>query len=589
MREELKSIREQMKKHSIDYYIIPTDDFHLSEYVADYFKSRKFISGFTGSSGTLIISKDFAGLWTDSRYFLQAQEQLNNSGITLKKYLSTEETSYPYYLSKNLPPKSTVGFDARCMASDKALQIKKITDKIGGKIVDIDIVDEIWTSRPKLPKEKVYTLDESITGESTKSKIKYIRNILKEKRCTCHIITSLDEIAYLLNMRGSDIPYNPVFLSFLLISDKSVALYIDSFKLDASTQKYLGENNINIKDYDEIYKDIQNLKNESILIDKSATNYCIYSKIPESCKIFNANNPTILKKSIKNSAELKNMIYYHKVDGVSMIRWIYWLKKNVGKEHITEISCDEKMQEFRNQGEGYKGLSFNTIAGYMEHGAIVHYSADSKSDKALTNKGILLFDSGGQYLGATTDITRTIALGEVTEQMKKDFTIVLKGHLALSNAKFPYLTTGTNLDTFARKPLWENGLDYGHGTGHGVGCFLCVHEGPQRIAKSCSPVVIEEGMVISNEPGVYRKDEYGIRIENLIYCKEDYTNEMGRFMKFVDLTLVPIDLDLVDKNLMTKEEITMLNNYHKRVYDEISPMIKDDEVLKFLQNSTRKI
>lgn len=590
MKKELENLRNEMEKNNIDYYLITTDDFHQSEYVADYFKSREYVSGFTGSAGTLLVSKDYAYLWTDSRYFIQAEEQLKGTGIELKKFFGTFESTYIYFLEKNIINGNIIGFDARCISTNDGLKIQEIVDNVDGKIIDIDLIDKIRNDRPALPREKVFVLNEEITGEKTSEKINFLQEKMKNYRANYHIISSLDEIAYLLNMRGNDIPYNPVFLSYVMVTKNNVNLYIDSKKLDENTKKYLEKNNITIKPYDDIYKDTSKIEDDvSILIDKKRLNYSLYLKIPANVQKIIKDNPLILKKAIKNKTELKNMIHYHKVDGASMVKFIHWLKKNIDKEKITEISADKKMQEFRSQGEGYMGLSFDTISGFKEHGAIVHYSANENSDKMLEKGSILLFDSGGQYMGATTDITRTIAIGKPTDKMKRDFTLVLKAHINLAKTFFPYGMTGSNLDSICKKPLWENHLDYGHGTGHGVGAFLCVHEGPQSISFHSNSTILEEGMIISNEPGLYREGKYGIRIENLIYVKDDIENEFGKFMRFENLTLVPIDLDLVDKSLMTSDEISYLNEYHKKVYEEISPFIEDKEVLDFLKKSTRII
>lgn len=590
MKKELELLRKEMKNNDIDYYVITTSDFHQSEYGSDYFKSREYISGFTGSFGTLVISQDFAGLWTDSRYFLQAEDQLKNSGIELKKYLGTLETHYLTFIKNNIKKNQVIGFDARCISTSDGLKIGEIIENIEGKIIDIDLVDNIWKDRPSLPQDKIFILDEKITGESTKEKIKFLREKMNEYHASYHIISSLDEIAYLLNLRGNDVLYTPVFLSYVFVSQTEIILYINSAKLDENVKTYLRENSIIVKDYNDIYQDITKFEeNTSVLLDKNKINYSLYLKIPACTKIIEKNNPLILKKAIKNKTELEKMIHYHKIDGASMVKFIYWLKKNIGKEKITEISADKKMQEYRMKGEGFVDLSFETISGYAEHGAIVHYSADENSDKELKNENMLLFDSGAQYLGATTDITRTISLGNPTDEMKRDFTIVLKGHINLAKAVFPYGMTGTNLDTLCKKPMWENHLNFGHGTGHGVGAFLCVHEGPHSISPHMNSTILEEGMVVSNEPGLYRSSKYGIRIENLIYVTKDIENEFGKFMKFKDLTLVPIDLDLIDKSLMTEDEIEYLNMYHKRVYDEISPLIDDEEVKEFLREATKSI
>lgn len=589
MKKELEELRQLMKLNNADFYIIATDDFHQSEYVADYFKARAFISGFTGSAGTLVVTRDFAGLWTDSRYFLQAEQQLSGSGIELMKDMGSYESSYKAFIEKIVKSGQIVAFDARTLSAANALEIQKKAKAKGAQIKNMDLVAKIWVNRPGLPEDPVYVLDESITGESTASKLSYIRKQMEEKSADIHVISALDEIAYILNMRGTDITYNPVFLSYLVIGKDFAELYIDRGKLSPSVKEYLKAQNIELRNYFDIDVDLKAVhENAHVLFDSSKLNYNLYLKINPLAVKIDSKNPAELKKACKNDVELKKTKYYHKIDGVAMIKFIKWLFDNYKTIEITELDVEQKLEEIRSHGEGYKDLSFATIAGFAGHGAIVHYKADEKSSALLKEGNVLLLDSGAQYLGATTDITRTMALGEVPYEIKRDFTLVLKAHLGLARAKFPDYVTGTNLDSLAKIHLWKEGADYGHGTGHGVGAFLSVHEGPERIVSSYNNVRLRAGMIISNEPGIYVAGKYGIRTENLVYVKDYKTTEFGKFFEFENLTLVPIDLNLTDESMLTSEEKAQLNAYHRRVYDEISPLL-DEEHRAFLKNLTRQI
>ncbi|MGP1410701.1 MAG: aminopeptidase P family N-terminal domain-containing protein [Peptoanaerobacter stomatis] len=591
----LKQIQESMKKNNVHYYIIPTNDYHQSEYVADFFKLREFVSGFNGSAGTLVIEQERAGLWTDSRYFLQAETQLPKE-ITLHKLGSDESSDFPAYIAENIKAGQAIGFDAKCISTSLGKHLLGIAEKKNSKILlDVYFADELWKERQTLPKNTAYFLNDDITGENISSKIKYITDVMKEHKCNYTALTKLDDIAYLLNMRGTDVTYNPVFYSYVSIefredfNNYTVKLYIDDEKLQEDTKKYLSENNIQILPYENIYDDIKFIKNRNILLDESALNFMLYTNIDDTNSIVDILSPITSKKAVKNDTELKNSIYYHKIDAVAVIKLIHYVKTNIKKIDMSEISVSDKLEEFRRQCDKCVDLSFDTISGYKDHGAIVHYSATGETNYKLEPKSILLLDSGAQYLGATTDITRSISLGTPTDTEKFDFTTVLKGHLALSNAVFPENTTGSQLDTIAKEPIWRENLNFFHGTGHGVGAFLNVHEGPMRISGAYNNVGFKRGMVVSNEPGLYRAGHHGIRIENLVYTEFDKETEFGKFLKFIDLTLVPIDLDLVDVDLLNSQEKLWLNNYHKRVFDEISPLIEDKELKEFLKQQTRQI
>lgn len=587
----INQIQEQMKNDNVNYYIIPTEDDHLSEYVADYFGLRSFVSGFTGSAGTLVIEQDKAGLWTDSRYFLQAEEQLPDE-IKLQKMVQGQ-SSYIDYIEKNIKSGSKIAFNARCTSTSDGRRLSDIAKKTNSTLeMEYYVADALWTNRPQLPANKPFVLSEDITGESVRAKIDYIGTVLYDKKCDYFLVTKLDDIAYLLNMRGNDVTCNPVFYAFMLIQNYAhntiSTLYIDQLKLDENLNNYLAQYNITVKNYKDIYDDLADIENSTILIDEQATNYMLFNKMLKSGTIIGGTSPITLKKVIKNDIELAYMKKFHKIDAVAMVKILHYIKTNIGIEPMSEISVADKLEEFRREDKNFVDLSFETIAGYKDHGAIVHYEANEQSNYVLENSSMLLLDSGAQYLGATTDVTRTISLGNPTEEERCDFTTVLKAHLSLGNAVFKEGTIGMQLDIFAKSKMWEQHLDFGHGTGHGVGAFLNVHEAPIRISPAYNKVAFRPGMVVSNEPGVYKAGKHGVRIENLIYVAQDETNEFGNFLKFENLTLVPIDLDLVDVTMLTDVEKNQLNSYHKRVFEEIAPLL-DDETRAFLENATRAI
>lgn len=589
----LKHIQEDMKKQGIDYYVIPSSDYNMGEYVADYFALREFVSGFTGSAGTLVIEPERAGLWTDSRYFLQAENQLP-ANIELHKLTNSENSTFISYIAQNIKPHSKIAFDAKCVSTVIGRKLLDIAEKNNSAlVVDCLIADKYWQNRPAFPANKPFILNEEITGESVSSKFSFVKDVLADKKCDYMIVTKLDDIAYMLNMRGNDVTYNPVFYAFMLIKSETAGaratLYINPEKTDEAVRAYLADNNVEVKPYDAVYRDVLGMRNSTVLIDDSSTNFMLFTNLSKTNKIVSATSPVTIKKSIKNETELKLMKHFHKIDAVAMVKIMHYIKTNIGKENMSEISVADKLEEFRRESPDFVDLSFETIAGYKDHGAIVHYSATPETDYTLENSSMLLLDSGAQYMGATTDITRTIAIGEPTQEEKSDFTAVLKAHLSLGQAIFPEGTCGMQLDMFAKSRMWQNHLDFGHGTGHGVGAFLNVHEGPQNISPVYKKVFFKAGMVVSNEPGVYRAGKHGVRTENLVYVTKDEQNEFGDFLKFENLTLVPIDLDLVDRSMMNDEEIACLNAYHKKVYDEISPLLDDKELKTFLQNATRSI
>ena len=595
IKQRIENIRDLMKEKNIYAYIVPSSDYHQSEYVGDYFKSREFMSGFTGSSGTLIISMDEAGLWTDGRYFIQAENELKDSGIKLFKMGEEGVPTIGEYLLEKLPKNSTLGFDGRVMSVKEG---QSLANKLAFKGINIeykyDLVNDIWEDRCSLPTEKAFLLGVEYSGEGFSDKLSRIRAVMKEKKATTHILASLDDIAWLFNIRGRDVKSNPVVLSYAVITIDSVYLFIDKNKIGKDIRAELSKENVQIKGYEEVYEFIKNIdENEVVLIDTSKVNYAIYSNIPSNVQKIEERNPSILFKSIKNEIELKNIRNSHIKDGVAFTKFMYWLKNNIGKIEITEISATQKLEAFRREQDKFIEPSFSTIAAYKDHAAMMHYSATEESNYKLEPRDLFLVDSGGQYFDGTTDITRTIALGPIPENVRKDFTNVVRGMIRLSKAKFLYGCRGYNLDILARGPLWEEGIDYKCGTGHGIGFVLNVHEGPngfrwkvrEDIDDSC---ILEEGMVTTNEPGVYVENSHGIRIENEIVVRKAEKNEYGQFMDFEVITFAPIDLDAIDESLILKDEKVYLNNYHKQVYDKISPYLNEEEK-QWLKTYTREI
>ena len=595
IKQRIEKIRDLMKEKNIYAYIVPSSDYHQSEYVGDYFKSREFMSGFTGSAGTLIISMDEAGLWTDGRYFIQAENELKDSGIKLFKMGEEGVPTIEECLLEKLPKNSTLGFDGRVMSVKEG---QSLANKLAFKGINIeykyDLVNDIWEDRCSLPTEKAFLLGVEYSGESFSDKLYRIRAVMKEKKATTHILASLDDIAWLFNIRGRDVKSNPVVLSYAVISIDSVYLFIDKNKIGEDIRSELSKENVQIKGYEEVYEFIKNIdENEVVLIDTSKVNYAIYSNIPSNVQKIEERNPSILFKSIKNEIELKNIRNSHIKDGVAFTKFMYWLKNNIGKIEITEISATQKLEEFRREQDKFIEPSFSTIAAYKDHAAMMHYSATEESNYKLEPRDLFLVDSGGQYFDGTTDITRTIALGPIPENVRKDFTNVVRGMIRLSKAKFLYGCRGYNLDILARGPLWEEGIDYKCGTGHGIGFVLNVHEGPngfrwkvrEDIDDTC---ILEEGMVTTNEPGVYVENSHGIRIENEIVVRKAEKNEYGQFMDFEVITFAPIDLDAIDESIILKDEKVYLNNYHKQVYDKISPYLNEEEK-QWLKTYTREI
>lgn len=574
----LNKLRALMKERNIDAYIIPTNDFHGSEYVGEYFKTRSFISGFTGSAGTCVVTLNSAGLWTDGRYFLQAEKELENSSIDLYRSLEPGVPSIFEFLNQTLGNKCKIGFDGRVVSVDFVEELKK---ELISKELEIsyqeDLIDLVWENRPSISKEKAYELDIKYAGESRVNKLNQIKERLNKLNADLLILTSLDDIAWLFNLRGNDVACNPVLLAYAVIAKSYVKLYVNEGVLSSDLITKLNSEGISVHAYNDIYEDVKLLKNEVVVYQKNRVNYALCSLINVK-KVINEVNYTTILKAVKNETEIKNAYYAHLKDGVAVTKFIYWLKTNVGKIYIDEITAADKLEEFRTEQENFMGISFETIAGYKEHGAIIHYSATCESKIEVLPKSFLLVDSGGQYLEGTTDITRTISLGELTDQEKLYYTLVLKGHIALSNAVFRNGTTGGMLDILAREPLYNYGLNYNHGTGHGVGSFLNVHEGPQNISPTPrASYPFQEGMITSNEPGIYLPNEFGIRIENLILCKKHSETNFGKFLCFDDLTLVPYDIEAIDLNVLTDVDKELIHNYHEKVYNALKDYLTVDE------------
>ncbi len=592
MRETLIALRRAMQAAGVDAYVIPTDDFHGSEYVGDYFKCRKYVSGFTGSAGTLVVTADMAGLWTDGRYFLQAAQELRDSGIDLMKMGEKDTPSIKAFLADRLVPGQTLGFDGRTMTLQSGRELETAMEKHGISLrQDLDLVGEIWRDRPSLPGGEAWALPASYAGKGRKDKLGGLRREMEALGADTHILTSLDDICWLLNLRGDDVECCPVILSFLIMDGSGVRLYMDEKKLHPKLRGFLEADGVKLLPYLQIFSDVGEISPDAkVLLDPEKVSYAIVRRLPETAVVIEKANPTERAKAVKTQAEQDNMRAAHVKDGVALVKFTKWLKEHVGKVPMTEISAAEKLESLRAAQDFYHGPSFDPIFGYGPHGAIVHYSATQETDAAIAPEGFLLFDTGGHYLEGTTDVTRTVALGPVTAEMKRHFTLVLKGHLRLLGAKFRQGCSGVSLDILARQPLWEAGLDYNHGTGHGVGYLLSVHEGPQRIHYNTAtvPAKLEPGMITSDEPGLYLTGQYGIRHESLLLCVEKETNEFGTFLGFEPLTMCPFDLDAVDPDLMTREEKDLLNDYHQRVFETISPYLCEKGTA-WLKNATRPI
>jgi Xaa-Pro aminopeptidase len=586
---KLSSLRQAMIQHGISACIIPGTDPHASEYIADYWKEREWISGFDGSAGTAVVTLTAAGLWTDSRYFLHAAEQLEGTGIELMKQGLPETLEILPWLATQLKAGEKVGVNPQVFSLNSYASMKNELKMNNLELLSIDLPCEVWTDRPSIPLNPFYAFNVKYAGKSTVDKLALVRAELKKAYANVFVMSALDDIAWLFNIRGNDVDYNPVVISYALIENDKATLFIAPEKLTPETSSYLKNEGVVVENYEAIYERLKQLKpSESVLVDGSKLNQALYESIPSTCVIRNAMSPVFKLKSIKNEVEMAGIRSAMVKDGVALTRFFMWLEANLESGKLTEISISEKLCEFRSEQENFMGESFGTIAGYAAHGAIVHYSAQPETESTLKAENILLLDSGGQYLDGTTDITRTVALGKATSQQQIDFTLVLKGHIALATAIFPTGTRGSQLDILARKALWDLGLNYGHGTGHGVGHFLNVHEGPQSIRAEENPIVLQAGMFMSNEPGLYRTNEYGIRIENLVHVVPAQKTEFGQFLQFETMTLFPIDRELIDITLLNEDEEMWIDEYHAEVVRKLSPSLTDEEVI-WLENKCRPI
>lgn len=589
----ITALRAIMKREGIDYYYIPTADFHESEYVVEYFKARKFITGFTGSAGVAVIGQEEAWLWTDGRYFIQAANQIEGSGFGLMKMGQEGVPTVMQYLGEKLQEGQCIGFDARVVNTNDAKEFAKIAAKKHGSLkTDNDLLDEVWTDRPALVHQPADVLKDEFNGEATASKLARVREQMEKEEAQYHIISTLDDIAWILNVRGNDIPHVPVVLSFLVIGKEDAMWFVEENALSDAVKEMAAECGITIRPYEDVYAYAATIpENSTVLLDKRKVNYRITNALSETVHIVSKANPSQLMKAIKNEIELENTRKAHLLDGIAVTKFMYWLKKNVGKIPMDEVSVSDYLQSLREQMEGYRDISFDTIAGYNANAAMMHYKAEPDTAAKLEPQGMLLVDSGGHYDTGTTDITRTFVLGPISDIQKKHFTMVVKSNLNLANVKFLYGCNGISLDVICREPIWKENLDYQCGTGHGVGYLLNVHEGPNSFRWQYRPGFdnpFEAGMITTDEPGIYLQDQYGIRTENELICVKGEKNQYGQFMGFENITYVPIDLDGIDKQYLNAEDVKQLNDYHKMVYEKISPYMTPEEN-EWLKEYTREI
>ena len=588
--ERIIALREEMAKQNIDAYIIPTSDPHMSEYPADCWKYREWISGFNGSAGTVVITANKAGLWTDSRYFLQAASQLEGSGIELYKILP-ETPTIPDFLLHELSEGQTVGLNGETYSAADARVLKLKLKKKGILLkTDLSLIDPIWKDRPAIPDAPLFEMPVELSGQSTEDKLIAINDKVHEAGADCTVLSALDEVAWTFNIRGTDVTYNPVVISYAFISEKESVLFINPKKLTTEVIERLKHEGVKLADYSMLYTSLSRLPEDTVVfLDGNKTNVAIYNALPASCTVIEDISPANHLKSIKNETEIKGFRNAVEKDGVALTKFFYWLEKELAAgEKVTELSAAFKLTELRAEQPLYIMNSFGSISSYGPNAAVVHYSPTPETDTELKRESLYLLDSGAQYMDGTTDVTRTIALGEPTEQMKKDFTRALKGTISIAKCKFPAGIRGCLIDAFARKALWDAGINYLHGTCHGIGHCLNVHEGPQSIRMEENPVVLKPGMVMSDEPAMYRAGEYGIRTENMIVVREDSETEFGKFLSFETITLCYIDTSLVIASMLSVRELAWLNKYHQMVYEKLSPYL-DEEEKAWLKHKTAEI
>lgn len=592
--ERLEKLRALMEAHNMDAYYVPSSDFHDSEYVEDFFRCRAYVSGFTGSAGTLVVTKDFAGVWTDGRYFVQAKKELSGQDVELMKMGEEGVPTIDAFLAENLPEGGVLGMDGRVVNTGIGRGFEKIVAKKNGSMaIKHDLVGEIWETRPELEAPVVWVLKEEFSGESTQSKVARLRAEMEEKGADLHVISTLDDIAWLLNIRKETTDGNVLPTAHVMVTKDSLRLFINRSRCSEEVMAYFAENGIQVESYEGIYEAVAAVKDQKILLEPDKVNYALSASIDASNTVIEAMNPTSMMKAVKNPVEVENLRKCHIKDGVALTKFIYWLKKNVGKIELSETQAAEKLEEFRKAQEGYLGPSFDTISAAGANAAMCHYHATKENESMVEANGFYLVDSGGQYYDGTTDVTRTIVVGPATDEMKKHFTWVMMGTLRLANVKFLHGCRGMNLDYQARGALWQQALDFNHGTGHGVGFLSSVHERPNGIRWKIVPermdsCILDEGMFQSDEPGLYIEGSHGIRTENLLICHRAEKNMYGQFMNFETLTFTPIDLDGVDISVMEPSDVRMLNAYHKECYEKLSPYMTEEEN-EWLKEATRAI
>ena len=595
-RVRIEKLQQEMAAAGMDMYLVPTADFHQSEYVGAYFKVRAWLSGFTGSAGTLVVTRDHAYLWTDGRYFIQAGRELEDTGVTLMKMREEGVPTVDEFLEENLPQGGCLGCDGRTISVSQGKAYADMMEKKQGCFLcQDDLGGKIWNDRPMMSREQAFLVDVKYVGRSREEKLADVRSIMRENRADIHLLSSLDDIAWLLNIRGNDIECNPVILSYVILTEKDVFFYVQEEAVSLEIRAELEKSGITMLPYYQVYEDVKKFADkDTVLLDEAVVNYALFENIPGGVKTVNCINPSKPMKAMKNEVERENVRAAHIKDAKAMCRFIYWLKQNVGKEEITEYSAAQKSFQFRAQDPDFLDLSFGTICAYGPNAAMCHYAPTEDACANVEPKGFFLIDSGGQYWQGTTDITRTIAVGELTQEQKEHFTLVLKGNIRLATAKFMYGMGGAHLDCLVRGPLWERGLDFNHGTGHGVGFLLNVHEGPQNInwnsaIRPGGYVPLEEGVLISDEPGLYLEGRYGIRCENLLLCRKGEKNAYGQFMEFEVVTLVPFEREAILPELLGAEELAWLNAYHRHVYETIAPFLDSQEEREWLKEATAEI
>ncbi|MCM0648000.1 aminopeptidase P family protein [Clostridium swellfunianum] len=588
IKQRIEALRSLMRERGIEAYIVPSSDPHQSEYVAEHYTARTFITGFTGSAGTAVITLNDAGLWTDGRYFIQAENELKGTGVTLFRMAEAGVPTIEGFLKESVNKGAKIAFDGKVISVDyfrglqKALENRKFSYELGE-----DLIDKVWEDRPVKPNTDVIVHDVKYAGRSREEKLAEVIKEMKNIGADHYVISGLDDIAWLLNIRGRDVQCNPLTISYVVISEGKCYLFIDSNKIGSEVRAALEKAKVELRPYESVVDFLETISQGIMLLDPSKTNTWVYSSI--KIKTIEAMDITTRFKAVKNETEIENVRNAMVRDGVAMVKFINWIKKTIKTRNITEIEASDKLEEIRRAGENFYDLSFGSISAYKGNASMPHYHATKENQATIKAESLYLIDSGAQYLDGTTDITRTLAMGELTEEERTDFTLVLRGMIDLTMQRFLYGTTGSNLDIIARTPLWNAGLDYKHGTGHGIGFFLNVHEGPHRIAMVPNTIKLEKGMIVSNEPGVYKADKHGIRTENLVVVQEDEKTQYGgQFMKFETLTLCPIDLDAIDEGLLTNEEKNWLNNYHKTVFEKLSSYL-DGEELEYLKKATRAI